>query len=141
MTAGDDASMNTHYPTVARRAEHRCEYCRAPEVIFNFPFEVEHVVPSSRGGTADESNLALACRACNLHKSDRLTGMDDTTESESRLFHPRQDRWEEHFRIDRETGALQGLTPVGRASVSCLQINAPLQLEARRQWMRLKLFP
>jgi hypothetical protein len=54
--------MNPHYPLVARRADHRCEYCRAPEAVFNFPFEVEHVVPSSRGGADDESNLCLACR-------------------------------------------------------------------------------
>lgn len=40
--------MNPHYPLVSRCAGHRCEYCRAPEAIFNFPFEVEHIVPSAR---------------------------------------------------------------------------------------------
>lgn len=35
--------MNPHYPLVARRAGHRCEYCRAPEAVFNFPFEVERL--------------------------------------------------------------------------------------------------
>ncbi len=48
--------MNAHYAAVAERAAHRCEYCRAPEVIFNFPFEVEHVVPPGRGGMDQESN-------------------------------------------------------------------------------------
>ena len=38
--------MNPNYPFVAERACHRCEYCHAPEAIFNFPFEVEHIVPS-----------------------------------------------------------------------------------------------
>lgn len=33
--------MNPHYHAVGTRAEHRCEYCHAPEAIFNFPFEVE----------------------------------------------------------------------------------------------------
>jgi 5-methylcytosine-specific restriction endonuclease McrA len=68
--------MNPHYPAVARRANHRCEYCRAPEAIFNFPFEVEHVLPSAAGGSDDESNLALTCRSCNVHKSSHLTGPD-----------------------------------------------------------------
>jgi hypothetical protein len=53
--------MNPHYAQVALRAGHRCEYCHAPEAVFNFPFEVEHVVPFARPGSAEEANLALAC--------------------------------------------------------------------------------
>jgi len=68
--------MNKHYAEVAHRAGHRCDYCRAPEFIFNLPFEVEHIVPTSREGRDDESNLALACRACNL--ADLLRGSDAT---------------------------------------------------------------
>ena len=59
---------------MSQRAGHRCEYCHAPEAIFNLAFEVEHVIPISRQGADDESNLALACRACNLRKADYLTG-------------------------------------------------------------------
>ena len=58
--------MNPFYNLVADRAAHRCEYCHAPELVFNFPFEVEHIVPICRGGEAAEYNLALACRSCNL---------------------------------------------------------------------------
>lgn len=35
--------MNPRYHAVSTRAEHRCEYCHAPEATFNFPFEVEHI--------------------------------------------------------------------------------------------------
>ena len=42
--------MNPLYPVVAERAVYRCEYCHAPEVVFNFPFEVEHTLPQARGG-------------------------------------------------------------------------------------------
>ncbi len=45
-----------------------------------------------------------------------------------------------HYALVAER-AVRGLTPVGRATVSRLQMNSPLQLEARRQWMRLGLFP
>ncbi|MBC7854323.1 MAG: HNH endonuclease [Pirellulaceae bacterium] len=65
--------MNAAYAAVARRAEHRCEYCHAPEVVFNFPLEVEHIVPPQRGGSGELDNLALACRACNLFKSDKIS--------------------------------------------------------------------
>src|SRR5437764_1740980 len=115
--------MNPSYPLVAERAVHRCEYCHAPEAIFNFPFEVEHVLPVARQGSDDASNLALACRACNLHKAHHQTGLDETTGSLAPLFNPRQDSWEQHFQVDSQTGALRGLSPVGRATVARLQMN------------------
>jgi hypothetical protein len=133
--------VNPHYPAVAARAGHRCEYCRAPEVVFNFAFEVEHVIPAARGGPDDDANFALACRACNLLKADALTGSDDATGIVVPLFHPRRDSWPDHFRVDPESGLIAGLTPTGRATVARLQMNRPLQLAARRQWARLGLFP
>lgn len=51
--------MNSAYSLVAERAAHRCEYCQAPEVIFNFAFEVEHIVPPSRGGAKVDGNLSV----------------------------------------------------------------------------------
>lgn len=133
--------MNPHYPPIARRAAHRCEYCRAPEAVFNFPFEVEHVIPTSRAGTDDQENLCLACRACNLRKSDRLGARDDATGEEVSLYHPRRQRWSDHFRVDLESGEIQGATPIGRATVVALDLNHPLQLAARLLWIRLRLFP
>ena len=133
--------MNRHYPHVAERAGHRCEYCHALEAIFNLPFEVEHIVPTSRGGPDDESNLALACRACNLYKSNQLSGVDETTRDVVPLLHPRRDRWDGHFRVKSEDGAVVGLTPVGRVTVACLRMNRDVQREARRSWMQLKLYP
>ena len=133
--------MNPRYPLVSERALHRCEYCHAPEVIFNFPFEVEHIIPLIRGGSDDEANWALSCRACNLYKSDHLDGMSAEMEVPARLFHPRQDSWEEHFGVDTTTGAITGLTPIGSATIARLQMNTPTQLAARRQWIRLGLFP
>lgn len=133
--------MNPLYLPVAQRARHRCEYCHAPEVIFNFPFELEHGIPTSQQGADDESNLALSCRSCNLRKSDHQTGFDEISQSEARLFNPREDRWEEHFQIDTETGEILGSSPIGRGTVDRLDLNAPVQLQARQLWMRLKLYP
>ena len=133
--------MNPRYARVAARAGHRCEYCRAPEAIFNFPFEVEHIVPTGRGGADTESNWALSCRACNLHKSDHQEGIDPLTGASAPLFHPRLDRWDEHFSVEESTGALLGLTPIGRATIARLQMNRSSQVTARRQWMRLNIYP
>jgi hypothetical protein len=133
--------MNPHYAEVALRAGHRCEYCHAPEAVFNFPFEVEHIVPFSRHGIDAQTNWALACRSCNLHKASHLSGIDTKSQAEVRLFSPREDRWDEHFQADSESGKIKGLTSVGRASLARLEINSEAQVAARRQWMRLGLFP
>ena len=133
--------MNPHYAAVAQRAAHCCEYCQAPEAIFNFPFEVEHIIAARHGGSDDESNLALSCRSCNLYKSDHLEAVDPQTGNNVLLFNPRQDRWQEHFRVDQASATLIGLTVIGRATVERLQMNKPIQLAARRQWMLFKLFP
>lgn len=133
--------MNTHYPDVALRANHRCEYCHAPEAIFNFPFEVEHILPRSLAGQDRGTNLALACRSCNLWKAMHVTAHDPETGHAVRLFHPREDHWDDHFRVDTEHGTIYGRTAIGRATIACLHINTPMQQAARRQWMRLGLFP
>jgi HNH endonuclease len=133
--------MNPRYPVVARRAAHRCEYCHAPEVVFNFPLEVEHVQPQAEAGTDEEDNLALACRSCNIYKSDHLTGFDEVTQRDVRLFHPRRDVWESHFEVVAKTGMIQGRTEIGRAAVMCLRMNREVQLNARLQWTRLGVFP
>lgn len=133
--------MNVHYPVVALRAGHRCEYCHAPEVVFNFPFEVEHIIPVSLEGRDTEANLALACRSCNVWKAAHVSGFDPKSGAEVRLYHPRQDFWELHFTVDLEQGEIAGLTPIARATIARLRINYPAQQAARQQWMRLGLFP
>lgn len=133
--------MNQHYQFVAARAGHRCEYCHAPEAIFNFPFEVEHIVPSMRRGTGEEGNLALACRACNLFKSNLVEAVDRETRVIVRLFDPRRDSWGDHFRANAELGSISGITAVGRVTVEKLRMNSPTQRAARLQWIRLGLFP
>ena len=133
--------MNLRYPAMAARAGHRCEYCRAPEAIFNLPFEVEHIVPKGLGGADHESNYALSRRACNLHKNVSVEASDPDTRKTFPLFNPRRDHWAEHFQVESATAELLELTPTGRATVACLQMNRSAQVRARRQWIHLKLFP
>ena len=132
--------MNPFYAAVAARAQRRCEYCRAPEDIFNFHFEIDHIVPVALGGANILDNLALACPACNLYKSNALTGFDADTQADAPLFHPRHDIWNDHFRVRAQNGQIEGQTSTGRATIGRLQINHPDQLEARRLWRQLNLF-
>ncbi len=133
--------MTPAYDLVSQRAGFRCEYCHAPATLFNFHLEVEHIIPSSRGGDDSPENLALACRACNVYKGDATEGADPDTGTAVELFHPRQHRWADHFRFDADLAELFGTTATGRATAARLRFNHPKHVRARRAWMRLDLFP
>jgi len=133
--------VNRYYTAIAQRANHRCEYCQAPELIFNFPFEVEHIIPLSRQGKNDEANLALACRSCNLRKATRISGIVPDSNTEVSFFHPRQDKWSEHFQVDTQSGKIMGITFPGKVTIEYLEMNSTFQVAARQLWIRLGLFP
>ncbi len=84
---------------------------------------------------ADTSeNLAWACHRCNRHKGTNLSGIDPDTREVVMLFHPRRDRWSEHFTL---VGVrLRGLTATGRATVWLLQMNAERRLERRAELLK-----
>ncbi|WP_395326915.1 HNH endonuclease [Novosphingobium sp. BL-8H] len=50
---------------ILERDGYRCTYCGQAEG----PFEVDHIVPVSRGGGDDPENLTCACAPCNRSKS------------------------------------------------------------------------
>ena len=132
--------MNDVADEVRRRASHRCEYCRIPQAAFPRPFHLEHVVAKQHGGTTELDNLALACWHCNLKKGPNLTGIDPETGQITHLFHPRKDRWEEHFTVGVGTLLplgieIRGLTATGRATVGVLGMN-----EEMRQMLRYELW-
>ena len=129
--------MNPKYSFVSSHAKHICEYCHAPEAVFNLPFEVVHIVPLSRGGTNQENNLALSCPSCNLYKSSSVSAFDKETQTEVKFFNPRKDIWTEHFSVKKETGEIEAMTATGRVTIFNLQINSYAQLAARIQWLKL----
>ena len=127
--------MNPHYDFVAQRAGFRCEYCHAPDWLFNFALEVDHFIPNSAGGSDGPENLALACRSCNAYKSFHQLGLT-TDGEETPLFDPRKDVWNEHFRLNTETGEIEGLTSIGTGTSVRLRLNNFFQVRARRLWLR-----
>ena len=123
------------------RAGRRCEYCLAPQDACGYHFHLEHIIPAMRGGTDEEANRALACASCNLAKSDRVSALDPLTGAETPLFHPRSQNWREHFRWNEDQRTLTGLTAVGRATVSGLDLNSELRQTARSFWFAAGLLP
>ena len=107
---------------VCERAESRCEYCRLRQALEpTRTFHVEHIIARQHPGTDDLENLALPCQLCNLLKGPNLTSRDPDTNCLTRLFHPREDVWKEHFQIDGSY--ILGLTDTGRTTIWLLEMN------------------
>ncbi|MBL7042993.1 MAG: HNH endonuclease [Pirellulaceae bacterium] len=119
---------------VAERAGHACEYCRLPDRLQAGGFELDHIVPASRGGPTALDNLAYSCPHCNDHKWAHVEGLDSATGDTVSLLHPRQDRWDDHFGWSKQRLLhIIGKTPTGRATIARLQLNHAELVEIRRQ--------
>jgi hypothetical protein len=116
---------------VVQRANNRCEYCGLAQEGQEATFHIDHIVPSAAGGPTELDNLALACVSCSLRKEARRSARDPQTGRTVKLYHPRRQRWGDHFRWSGVRAI--GLTPTGRATVAALQMNRPLILAIRRE--------
>lgn len=126
---------------VARRAGYSCSYCRTREEIAGAAFTVDHIIPQALGGRDDLDNLCLACWDCNRLKHAHVTGIDPYTGERVSLFDPNHQRWADHFAWGEGGQLIIGGTPQGRATVDQLQLNRPILVRARNQWIRAGWHP
>ncbi|MED5353958.1 MAG: HNH endonuclease [Nitrospinota bacterium] len=52
---------------ILRRDNYTCQYCGKS----NQPLTVDHIMPKSRGGKTNWTNVVVACKSCNLKKGNR----------------------------------------------------------------------
>ena len=126
---------------VADRARGLCEYCRSQMIYALQSFSVEHITPVYEGGNNSLDNLAYACQGCNAHKHTKTKGIDPVSDAPVQLYHPRLQRWNEHFAWSDDASIIIGLTPTGRATVEALHLNRPTVVNLRRALYRLGLHP
>jgi hypothetical protein len=125
------------YETVVSRAGGLCEYCKTPERLAGYAFEVEHIVPVARGGGDTLANLALACGTCNKAKGVREQARDWDTDQLVALFNPREREWSKHFVWSDDYTVITGSTSIGRATVAALRLNTLRRRDARVLWRAL----
>jgi 5-methylcytosine-specific restriction endonuclease McrA len=123
---------------IRQRAGNRCEYCHLPQNFSGLRFHIEHIVARQHRGPEDADNLALACPECNVHKGTNLTSVDPDTSKVTPLFHPRRERWTDHFTL--VDGGIVGKTPPGRTTAWLLEMNTAERLRLRQRLVRLGLF-
>jgi len=128
---------------VVARAGGACEYCRLLQGPTGVTFHLDHVVPRREGGETVLSNLALSCPGCNLAKSSRIVGIDESS-TRLAIFNPRAYEpwllgWHLHFVLDRDTGRVLPLTPMGEVTIRTLKMNDQHRAFARQLQIQVGL--
>ncbi len=124
---------------VSARAGGLCEYCLIHADDTFFGCEVDHIISRKHGGPTEAENLALACLFCNRQKGTDIGSILPGSDALVRFFHPRRDRWSEHFRLEGPT--IHALTPVGEATARILRFNIGDRLLERRLLIAIGRYP
>jgi hypothetical protein len=128
--------LPTHLRSRLEDADNRhCAYCHTREEIAGQPMTVDHVIPESQDGPTEFENLCFCCRRCNEFKGSKTAATDPLTGEIEALFHPRREKWREHFTWDETGTVVIGLTKTGRATVTGLKMNDAIVVAARLRWV------
>ena len=117
---------------VVERAQGCCEYCLSQVRFSTQSFSVEHIIPRDKGGKTENENLALSCQGCNNHKYTKTEGYDAVSREYVALYHPRQQKWGNHFAWNDDCTLIIGITATGRATVETLHLNREGVVNLRR---------
>jgi hypothetical protein len=124
---------------VFERASGLCEYCLIHQRDAHFTFQVDHIVSRKQRGPTKAANLALTCLRCNVAKGTDPAAYLDRPLRLMRLFHPRDDRWSDHFAL--KSPRIKPLTDVGKATVRLLDLNGSDRLLLRRALIKAGSYP
>lgn len=105
------------------------------------PFSVEHIIPYALSGETELDNLALACQGCNGSKHIKVEGYDNVLGRAVPLYHPRRDKWEDHFSWNQDCSEVLGLTATGRTTIAVLHLNRPGLVNLRRVLFAMGVHP
>nr|WP_154640205.1 HNH endonuclease signature motif containing protein [Lewinella sp. W8] len=101
-----------------------------PSSVALASYHIDHIISEKQGGATVFSNLALACRLCNLSKGSSIAAYRIPEDELVRLFNPRRDKWSEHFLL-RPDGFILPKTPVGEGTIKVLNLNDINRAEVR----------
>ncbi|MCU0481173.1 MAG: HNH endonuclease, partial [Anaerolineae bacterium] len=125
---------------VIERAHGCCEYCRIGQDDRLLSFHVDHIISQKHLGEDDLDNLCLACYRCNAYKGSDIAVFDPETGNITKLFHPRQQRWDEHFQL-LDNGEIKGISPEGRGTAFLLRMNELNRVQNRFDLLTLGRYP
>lgn len=134
---GSFSNYRRYKPFLRTEFGRRCVYCRLPDGLKGEDaFGVDHYRPVSRfpGLVCEYENLFYACNSCNSNKNDFWPSSLQWAEA-SFLPNPCDHRMAEHLRF--EGSRVEPLTATGRFAIELLQLNDPVEIQARDFVLRL----
>ncbi len=129
--------------------QRKCAYCGKS----GLPLQIEHIVPRSRGGTNNVTNLTIACEKCNQKKGSKTASEFGYPKVQAQARLPLKDaaavnttRWALYNRLKAtglpvETGSggltkfnrtLQGLPKTHWIDAACVGSSTPSKLDIRK---------
>jgi len=129
---------NAFKKQIRERAHFCCEYCLSFEGHSYIKFQIEHIISLKHGGLTELSNLALACFFCNNAKGSDL-GTIVTNDELIRFYHPRKDKWKEHFELDKHV--ILPKTDIAKGTIKILGLNEKDRLLERLAFYEANFYP
>ena len=124
---------------VVERASDCCEYCRLAQKDAFQKYQIDHIIAEKHDSETTANNLCLSCVEYNRYKGSDVASYDKEKDDVVRLFHPRRDHWQVHFRL--HGARVQPLTPEGRATVKLLRLNESVRILERSVLISLGHYP
>lgn len=124
---------------MAERADYRCEYCLLHEEDSYSPHQIDHIIGRKHGGLSEPGNLAYACLRCNVWKGSDVGSRDPESGAFVGLFHPRHQRWDDHFVL--RGVIIELLTAEGRATARLLKLNLDRRVVERQLLAAVGRYP
>lgn len=124
---------------VTDRAEQRCEYCLIHQNDSLYAHEVDHIIPEKHRGETTKDNLCLACLDCNRRKGSDFASFDPETDQITLLFNPREQVWDQHFRL--EGARIIPRSQEGRVTIFVLKLNDEIRVRARQSLIEAGRYP
>lgn len=80
--SGDNKRRRKKRDRIIERDGIACWICGKDTILAEFSTNrngpmvasLDHIIPSSKGGTHDDDNLKIACRKCNYKRGNKLNG-------------------------------------------------------------------
>lgn len=124
---------------VKERAGDICEYCLLHQEDAFFSFHIDHIISLKHGGSHERDNFCLACLYCNTNKGSNVGTVLPPGDRFLPLYHPRKQKWTEHFEI--EGFEIIPKTDIGKATAKVLEFNHPDRLAEREILIRIGRYP
>ncbi len=104
-------------------------------------FSIEHIFPMDKGGKSELENLALSCQGCNNHKYNKTGGLDPVSRKNVHRYHPRKQKWNDHFVWNEDCTHIIGTTPTGRGTFKTLNLNRDEIVNLRKTLYKARKHP